>query len=60
MISDDTEINIMNQVWAVWIDNENKIIYFKETPNAVKVYFDSEKSGMEAVNKLVLKGYRIG
>ncbi len=49
-----------NKVWSAWIDEHNKIITIKERPNAKQVFFENREIGMEAIMKLVSKGYKIG
>lgn len=46
--------------WSVWIDENKKTITIKETQNAKQVFFENREIGMEAVTKLVSKGYKIG
>lgn len=49
-----------NTTWSAWIDERNKIITIKESPNAKQVFFENREIGMEAIMKLVSKGYKIG
>ena len=49
-----------NTTWSAWIDERNKIITIKESSNAKQVFFENREIGMEAIMKLVSKGYRIG
>ena len=46
--------------WTVWIDESNKVISIKEIPNAKRLYFENSKMGLQALNCLVTKGYKIG
>ena len=48
-----------NTSWSAWIDERNKIITIKESPNAKQVFFENREIGMEAIMKLVSKGYKI-
>lgn len=49
-----------NTTWSAWIDERNKIITIKEGPNSKQVFFENRELGMEAIMKLVSKGYKIG
>ena len=49
-----------NASWSAWIDETKKTITIKETQNAKQVFFENREIGMEAVMKLVSKGYKIG
>ena len=47
-------------VWSAWIDERKKTITIKESTNAKQVFFENREICMEAIMKLVSKGYRIG
>ncbi len=47
-------------VLTVWIDENNRIISIKEIPNAKQLYFENRETGLQALNSLVTKGYKIG
>lgn len=47
-------------LWTVWINENNKVISMKEIPNAKQLYFENREMGLQAVNSLVTKGYKIG
>lgn len=49
-----------NTVWSAWIDENQKTITIKESPNAKQVFFENREIGMDAIMKLVSKGYKIG
>lgn len=49
-----------NTVWSAWIDETKKTITIKESTNAKQVFFENREIGMEAIMKLVSKGYKIG
>jgi len=49
-----------NEIWSVWIDEEKKVISTKEIKNAKKIYFETKEIGIEAISKLVSKGFKIG
>lgn len=49
-----------NKVWSAWIDETKKTITIKESPNAKQVFFENCEIGIEAIMKLVSKGYKIG
>lgn len=49
-----------NKVWSAWINETKKTITIKESPNTKQVFFENREIGMEAIMKLVSKGYRIG
>ena len=49
-----------NKVWSAWIDERKKTITIKESPNAKQVFFENREIEMEAIMKLVSKGYKIG
>lgn len=49
-----------NKVWSAWINEAQKTITIKENPNAKQVFFENREIGMEAIMKLVSKGYKIG
>lgn len=49
-----------NTTWSAWIDEQNKIITFKESPNAKQVFFENKEIGMRTITELVSKGYKIG
>jgi len=49
-----------NKVWSAWINETKKTITIKESTNAKQVFFENREIGMEAIMKLVSKGYRIG
>lgn len=49
-----------NTVWSAWIDETQKTITIKESPNAKQVFFENRELGMDAIMKLVSKGYKIG
>lgn len=49
-----------NTTWSAWIDARNKIITIKDSPNAKQVFFENRELGMEAIMRLVSKGYKIG
>lgn len=46
--------------WTVWIDENNKVISIKEIPNARQLYFENIETGLQTVNPLISKGYKIG
>ena len=46
--------------WSVWIDEKNKVVSTKEIPNSRKIYFDSKDIGINAISKLVFRGFKIG
>lgn len=48
-----------NKVWSVWIDETKKTITIKESPNLKQVFFENREIGMDAIMKLVSKGYKI-
>lgn len=50
----------MEQAWSVWIDENKKVISTKEISNSKQVWFKNKETGVEQVNKLVSKGYKIG
>lgn len=54
MVSENTNI------WSVWISETNKVISTKQIPNSKEIQFKSKESGIEAVNKLISKGFKIG
>lgn len=47
-------------IWSVWISERNKVISTKQIPNSNEMQFKSKESGIETINKLVSKGYKIG
>jgi len=49
-----------NKVWSAWINETKKTITIKESTDAKQVFFENREIGMEAIMKLVSKGYRIG
>ena len=49
-----------NKAWSFWVNEPQKTVTVKETPNARQVFFENREIGMEAVMKLVSKGYKIG
>jgi len=46
--------------WSVWIDEKNRIVSTKEIPNSKEIYFKSKDIGINAISKLVSRGFRIG
>ncbi len=46
--------------WSVWIDENKKVISTKEISNSKQVWFENKETGIEQINKLVSKGYKIG
>jgi len=53
----ETEIS---NTWVVWIDETNKVISTKEIPTGKKAQFKNKELGIDAINKLVSKGFKIG
>ena len=49
-----------NMVWSAWIDETQKTITIKESPNAKQVFFENREIGMSKITELVSKGYKIG
>lgn len=49
-----------NTAWSVWINETNKTITIKESPNSKQVFFENREIGMKTVTELVAKGYKIG
>ena len=49
-----------NTVWSAWIDEIQKTITIKESPNAKQVFFENREIGMDKITELVSKGYKIG
>ena len=49
----------MEQSWSVWIDENKKVISTKEISKGKQVWFEGEEIGIEQINKLVSKGYKI-
>ena len=49
-----------NTAWSAWIDETQKTITIKESPNAKQIFFENRENGMAAIMKLVSKGYKIG
>lgn len=49
-----------NKAWSAWIDEAKKNITIKEPPNAKQVFFENCELGMDAIMKLLPKGYKIG
>ena len=49
-----------NKAWSVWIDETNKTVTIKESPNAKQVFFTNREVGMSKIVELVSKGYKIG
>lgn len=47
-------------IWTVWIDENSKVISMKEIPNARQLYFENKAIGLQTLNFLVRKGYKIG
>lgn len=47
-------------LWTVWIDENNKVISIKEIPNTRQLYFENKEIGLQTLNTLVTKGYKIG
>lgn len=53
----ETEIS---NIWVVWIDETNKVISTKEIPTGKKTQFINKKLGIDAINRLLSKGFKIG
>ena len=53
----ETEIS---NIWVVWIDETNKVISTKEIPTGKKTQFINKQLGIDTINKLVSKGFKIG
>lgn len=47
-------------ILTVWIDENNMVISMKEIPNAKPLYFENREKGLQTLNSLVRKGYKIG
>lgn len=47
-------------LWTVWIDESSKIISIKEMPYAKRLYFENRETGLQTLNSLIAKGYKIG
>ncbi|WP_306560446.1 hypothetical protein [Monoglobus pectinilyticus] len=47
-------------ILTVWIDENNMVISMKEIPNAKPLYFENRETGLQTLNSLVRKGYKIG
>lgn len=48
------------QAWSVWLDENNKIISMKEIPTAKLLHFENREKGLQTINSLITKGYKIG
>lgn len=48
------------QTWSIWIDEFNKIISTKQIPKTKELQFKNKDSGIEVINKLASKGFKIG
>lgn len=42
------------------IDETGKVISMKEPPNDKPLYFENRETGLQTVNSLISKGYKIG
>lgn len=47
-------------VWCVWIDENRKVVKFKEDFRAKQVIFENREIGMKRIIELVSKGYKVG
>lgn len=46
--------------WSVWIDEDKKIISTKKIETGKEIKFEHREQGIEVVNKLVVKGFKVG
>lgn len=49
-----------NTIWSIWVDELNKVIFVKKTPNLKELKFESKEIGIETINKFISRGFKIG
>ncbi|HIV02771.1 MAG TPA: hypothetical protein IAC74_04290 [Candidatus Aphodoplasma excrementigallinarum] len=59
-MAEEIKVKKKTAIWIVWIDESNKVISIKEIPNARQLYFENKATGLQTLNSLVRKGYKIG
>lgn len=59
-MTEEIKVKKKTAIWIVWIDENSKVISIKEIPNARQLYFENKATGLQTLNSLVRKGYKIG
>ena len=59
-MAEEIKVKKKTAIWTVWIDENSKVISMKEIPNARQLYFENKEKGLQTLNSLVKKGYKIG
>lgn len=59
-MTEEIKVKKKTAIWTVWIDENSKVISIKEIPNARQLYFENKATGLQTLNSLVRKGYKIG